>query len=107
LVGDLSVLDEREARSSHHQESLHTKGEAHLPEAEMPAQIKLSARTVWRWLDRYQQSQQDIRSLVPSYHQRGPRQSQMSPLLTTLLQQAIQQTSLTNVRAPVTPYALS
>jgi putative transposase len=64
--------------------------------------LDLTPRTVSRWLHRYQISHQDIRSLVPSYHQRGPRQSSLSPDLETLLQQAIQETYLTNVRAPVT-----
>ena len=64
--------------------------------------LDLTPRTVSRWIRRYQVSHQDIRSLVPSYHQRGPHQSQMSPFVETLLQQAIKQTYLTNVRAPVT-----
>ena len=70
----------------------------------MPSQplLDLTPRTVSRWIRRYQISHQDIRSLVPSYHQRGPHQSQMSPFVETLLQQAIKQTYLTNVRAPVT-----
>ena len=63
--------------------------------------LDLTPRTVSRWIRRYQISHQDIRSLVPSYHQRGPHQSQMSPFVETLLQQAIKQTYLTNVRAPV------
>jgi transposase InsO family protein len=64
--------------------------------------LDLTPRTVSRWIRRYVESHEDIRSLVPSYHQRGPRHSQMHPRLETLLQQAIKQTYLTNVRAPVT-----
>lgn len=73
-------------------------------DAGIPSQplLDLTPRTVSRWIRRYQVSHQDIRSLVPSYHQRGPHQSQMSPFVETLLQQAIKQTYLTNVRAPVT-----
>lgn len=62
----------------------------------------ITPRTVARWIRRYQLSQQDIRSLVPSYHRRGPRHNRLHPLLQSLLQQAINETYLTNVRAPVT-----
>jgi putative transposase len=62
----------------------------------------ITPRTVARWMRRYQISHEDIRSLVPSYHTRGPRHNRLSPLLQSLLQQAIKETYLTNVRAPVT-----
>jgi putative transposase len=72
------------------------------PSAHQEPLLALTPRTVSRWLRRYLESQQDIRSLVPSYHQRGPRHSRLSPLLEALLQQAIKHTYLTNVRAPIT-----
>jgi putative transposase len=62
----------------------------------------ITPRTVARWIHRYIESHEDIRSLVPSYHTRGPRHNRLSPLLQSLLQQAIKETYLTNVRAPVT-----
>ena len=62
----------------------------------------LTSRTVSRWLRRYQESHEDIRSLVPSYHQRGPQHHRLAPVIETLLQQAIKHTYLTNVRAPIT-----
>jgi putative transposase len=70
------------------------------PSEEQP--LPLTTRTVSRWLRRYWESHEDIRSLVPSYYRRGPHQSHLSPLLEDLLQQAIKQTYLTAVRAPVT-----
>jgi putative transposase len=72
------------------------------PPAHQKEPLDLTPRTVSRWLRRYQTSHQDIRSLVPSYHLRGPHQGSLHPFLETLLQQAIQETYLTNVRAPVT-----
>lgn len=62
----------------------------------------ITPRTVARWIRRYIESHEDIRSLVPSYHTRGPHHNHLSPLLQSLLQQAIKETYLTNVRAPVT-----
>jgi hypothetical protein len=62
----------------------------------------VTPRTVARWIRRYQISHEDIRSLVPSYQTRGPHHNRLSPLLQALLQQAITETYLTNVRAPVT-----
>lgn len=100
---DLSLSLPRETRDSkRHRSSIDNAEEG--ADTEMPFQplLDLTPRTVSRWIRRYQISHQDIRSLVPSYHQRGPHQSQMSPFVETLLQQAIKQTYLTNVRAPVT-----
>jgi putative transposase len=62
----------------------------------------VTPRTVARWIRRYQNSHEDVRSLIPSYQTRGPRHNRLSPLLQTLLQQAIKETYLTNIRAPVT-----
>ncbi|GLV56073.1 hypothetical protein KDH_29170 [Dictyobacter sp. S3.2.2.5] len=62
----------------------------------------LTPRTVARWLRRYGESHGDIRSLVPSYHQRGPQHHRLTPVSEKLLQQAIKQTYLTTVRAPIT-----
>ncbi len=76
--------------------------DADRPSAPQEPLLALTPRTVSRWLRRYLESQQDIRSLVPSYHQRGPRHNRLSPLLEALLQQAIKHTYLTNVRAPIT-----
>jgi putative transposase len=70
----------------------------------IPSQLPphLTSRTVARWLHRYQESHGDIRSLVPSYHQRGPQHHRLNPVIEKLLQQAIKQTYLANVRAPIT-----
>jgi len=96
----------REALLQSHASPTHPDGDEALdadrPSAHREPLLALTPRTVSRWLRRYLESQQDIRSLVPSYHQRGPRHSHLSPLLEALLQQAIKQTYLTNVRAPVT-----
>lgn len=99
-------LDRSEAGSSPHPSPVYTDGDEVLHAGGKPAPVQplldLTARTVSRWLHRYLESHEDIRSLVPSYHQRGPHQSGLCPFVETLLQQAIKQTYLTNVRAPVT-----
>jgi hypothetical protein len=93
-------------QKQHPPSSLHPNGNeyrgADLPSAQPQPLLPLSTRTVSRWLRRYLDSHEDIRSLVPSYHQRGPHHTRLHPLVEALLQQAIKQTYLTNVRAPVT-----
>jgi putative transposase len=81
------------------QEEQHAMLASSLPLAPL---FDITPRTVARWIRRYQISHEDIRSLVPSYQARGPRHNRLSPLLQALLQQAIKETYLTNVRAPVT-----
>jgi putative transposase len=88
--------------SQHREPTTSSSLQEHQEAVALQPLLALTPRTVSRWIHRYQTSREDIRSLVPAYHQRGPHHSQLSPLVEALLQQAIKQTYLTSVRAPVT-----
>ena len=60
----------------------------------------LHPRTVRRWLSRFEQGQ-DIRSLAPSYHERGPQDRRLSPLQEELLKKALREVYYTEQRASI------
>jgi putative transposase len=63
--------------------------------------LLISARQVRRWIEAYELSRRDIRSLVPTYYRRGMRGVQLPPGVETLLQEAVEKVYKTEERATV------
>src|SRR5207244_2264391 len=49
----------------------------------------ISYRTVCRWLESFEESHWDIRSLVPAYHRNGPKRLYLHPDVQDVIKQAI------------------
>ena len=64
--------------------------------------LLISARTARRWMEVYEKSHEDIRSLVPAYDGRGRRGVQLLTKVVELLVQAIKEVFETEERPPVT-----
>jgi putative transposase len=64
--------------------------------------LRVSARTARRWIEEYEKSREDIRSLVPAYDHRGRRGVQLLTKVVELLEQAIKEVYETEERPPVT-----
>ncbi len=65
------------------------------------ALLLVSARQVRRWIEEFEVSGKDIRSLVPSYHKRGMRGVQLHPIVEELLQKAVVEVYMTEERPTV------
>jgi len=65
------------------------------------ALLLISARQVRRWIEEFEVSRRDIRSLVPAYHRRGMRGVQLHPVVEELLQKAVVEVYMTAERPTV------
>lgn len=65
------------------------------------ALLLISARQVRRWIEEFEVSGRDIRSLVPAYHKRGMRGVQLHPVVEELLQKAVVEVYMTAERPTV------
>ena len=65
------------------------------------ALLLISARQVRRWIEEFEVSRRDIRSLVPAYHRRGMRGVQLHPVVEELLQKAVVEVYMTEERPTV------
>ena len=63
--------------------------------------LLISARQARRWVEAYEQSRRDIRSLVPTYYKRGMRGVQLPPRVEELLQEAVKTVYMTEERLSV------
>lgn len=63
---------------------------------------RISVREVQRWIQDFEESRRDIRSLVPAYYRRGRRPVPLPPKVEELLETAVKQVYETEERAPVT-----
>jgi hypothetical protein len=58
---------------------------------QVPPTISVSVASCYRWLRAYQDSGQDVRSLIPRYHQRGaPRRGRFPPIVESLTTETIE-----------------
>jgi putative transposase len=64
--------------------------------------LRVSARTVRRWIESFEESREDIRSLVPAYNHRGRHVEPLSTKVSELLERAIKEVYETEERPPVT-----
>lgn len=63
--------------------------------------LLISARQVRRWIEEFEQSGRDIRSLVPAYYRRGMRGVQLHPDVAKLLKEAVDTVFMTEERVTV------
>jgi putative transposase len=63
--------------------------------------LLISARQVRRWIEEFELSGRDIRSLVPAYHKRGMRGVQLHTTVEELLQKAVVEVYMTEERPSV------
>src|SRR5216683_298808 len=63
--------------------------------------LRISARQVRRWIEEFEQSGRDIRSLVPTYYKRGMRGVQLHPEVAKQLKEAVDTVYMTEERVTV------
>jgi putative transposase len=63
--------------------------------------IGVSARSVYRWMQHFEASRGEIRSLVPACAERGPKTSRLAPRVQEILHQAVEETYETEERPSV------
>lgn len=64
--------------------------------------LLISARQVRCWIEEFEKSGRDIRSLVPTYYKRGMRGVQLHPEVAKLLKEAVDTVFMTEERVTVT-----
>jgi len=63
--------------------------------------LLISARQARRWIEAFEQSRRDMRSLVPTYYKRGMRRVQLPPRVEELLLEAVETVYMTEERLSV------